>query len=140
MSIARNLEIDTSPLLAWIFSAWPTARVYAPRETSIMMHAQIFLDTEYAVNRLGIPEPPAQNVAQITNFDLIFVPLLAFDSAGHRVGYGGGYYDRFLAGQAKAFKVGLAYESSRLSRIIDADIHDVALDRVITETKMHRFA
>jgi 5-formyltetrahydrofolate cyclo-ligase len=65
--------------------------------------------------------------------DLVWVPLLGFDSAGYRLGYGGGYYDRTL-GRAtpRPFAIGIGYERVRLPSIRPQP-HDIAMDAVVTE-------
>jgi 5-formyltetrahydrofolate cyclo-ligase len=63
---------------------------------------------------------------------LIFVPLLAFDAAGHRLGYGGGYYDRTLAAHPGVPAIGIAYAAQRVAQIPTGP-HDRALDMVFTE-------
>ena len=66
------------------------------------------------------------------------IPGVAFDSLGFRIGYGKGFFDRFLAGRKKAFKVGLAYDL----QIVDSfptEPHDVRMDAVITEKRTLRF-
>ena len=69
------------------------------------------------------------------SFDLIIVPLVVFDSNLNRLGFGGGWYDRFLANQSNALKVGLGYDSQYIDAI-DAREHDIPLDMVITESRV----
>jgi 5-formyltetrahydrofolate cyclo-ligase len=65
--------------------------------------------SELALNRWGIPEPTAAEIVPERELDWILVPLLCFDRRGHRVGYGKGFYDRFLAScRADARKVGVS--------------------------------
>ncbi|WP_395697878.1 5-formyltetrahydrofolate cyclo-ligase [Methylocella sp.] len=86
--------------------------------------------------KMGIaePAPEAPEVAP----DLLFVPLAAFDRAGHRIGYGAGFYDRTLAG-LRAVKpivaVGVAYASQEAAKIPHED-HDEPLDFVLTEKEL----
>lgn len=68
-------------------------------------------------------------------FDLIVVPLLAFDESCHRIGYGGGWYDRFLASQPNALKVGVAFDV-QLAESFPIEDHDIQLDMVITESSV----
>jgi 5-formyltetrahydrofolate cyclo-ligase len=103
----------------------------------------------------NIPEPSAS--APAVTPDLILVPLLAFDAQGHRLGYGGGYYDRTLAlltrdamgspasalrraasrrGSLKA--IGVAYAGQEIAALPRED-HDHPLDAVITENGLRRF-
>jgi 5-formyltetrahydrofolate cyclo-ligase len=73
----------------------------------------------------------------------VLVPLLAFDSLGHRLGYGGGYYDRTLAAlrtRGPILAIGVAYSGQELDRPLDNDPHDQKLDMVITETGVRRFS
>jgi 5,10-methenyltetrahydrofolate synthetase len=69
----------------------------------------------------------------VPQFDVIIVPMLGFDPATlQRVGYGGGYYDKFLAAQPQARKIGVCYEAGKVGQI-PAEPHDVPLDLIITE-------
>jgi 5-formyltetrahydrofolate cyclo-ligase len=80
-------------------------------------------------NPQGIAEPLPE--AERVEPDMILVPLLAFDAAGYRLGHGGGYYDRTLAG-AKAVSVGIAYAGQQRASI-PLEAHDIALDHILTE-------
>lgn len=75
-------------------------------------------------------EPVTDAVIPLDTFDLILVPVVAFDRAYNRIGRGGGWYDKFLATQPQAYKVGLAY-SEQLIDTIDVEQHDIALDTVL---------
>jgi 5-formyltetrahydrofolate cyclo-ligase len=71
--------------------------------------------------------------------DIILMPLLGFDAAGTRLGYGGGYYDRTLAALHKRPKlIGLAFAVQELP-LIPRESHDVPLDAVITESGLRQF-
>jgi 5-formyltetrahydrofolate cyclo-ligase len=95
--------------------------------------------TPLKTNHLGISEP--FNGIQINNnqIDLVFVPLLAFDNFGHRVGYGGGYYDKFLSKCPRAIKVGLSYFDP-INKIEDINSKDIKLDYCITPNKVYEFS
>lgn len=83
----------------------------------------------------GIPEPEPDRcpLIQPDQLDLVFVPGLAFDNDGYRVGYGGGYYDKLLADlEPSALTVGVCYQFQLIDRCPRED-HDRAVDRVITE-------
>jgi 5-formyltetrahydrofolate cyclo-ligase len=87
----------------------------------------------------GISEPSAAALEVIP--DIVLVPLAAFDRAGHRVGYGGGYYDRTFARlrQLKpVIAIGLAFAVQEIPQV-PALSHDVRLDFVLTETDMLDF-
>ena len=71
--------------------------------------------------------------------DLVFVPLLAFDKTGQRVGYGKGFYDRFLAAcRPDTIKIGLSLETS-VAQVADVHEGDVVLDYVITPAGVIKF-
>jgi len=70
-------------------------------------------------------------------FDAVIVPMLGFDSKLHRIGYGGGYYDKFLATQPRATKIGVCFETGHVD-YLPTEPHDVALDLVITESKIYK--
>jgi 5-formyltetrahydrofolate cyclo-ligase len=67
--------------------------------------------------------------------DLIVVPGIAFDCAGHRIGHGMGYYDRLLSASTNAMKIGVAFELQLVEKI-PAEHHDVSVDMIITEKRM----
>lgn len=89
----------------------------------------------------GIQEPnPLTNVRTPSEaIDLIIIPLLAFDAHGNRVGYGKGFYDRFLMGcRPDALKIGVCLDEA-VQRIDDVEAHDIPLDLCITPTGIHLF-
>jgi 5-formyltetrahydrofolate cyclo-ligase len=96
-------------------------------------------DDRLMLGPLGIPEPsPA--AAEVVP-DIMLVPLAAFDRLGHRIGYGGGYYDYTLAHLRKAKAItgiGLAFAVQEIEAV-PALSHDVALDYVLTETRVFDF-
>jgi 5-formyltetrahydrofolate cyclo-ligase len=69
----------------------------------------------------------------VEKFDLILVPCLAFDKDNYRLGWGGGFYDRFLAAQPKALKIGLCYQNGFVKEGLTHQPHDIPLDKIITE-------
>ncbi|SIS54407.1 5-formyltetrahydrofolate cyclo-ligase [Phaeovulum vinaykumarii] len=76
---------------------------------------------------------------------LLVVPLLAFDAAGYRLGYGGGFYDRTLAqlradGGARPLAVGLAYAAQEHPGVLPLGPHDLPLDLIVTEQGLRRFS
>jgi 5-formyltetrahydrofolate cyclo-ligase len=87
--------------------------------------------------RILEPKPERIRPVSIAQADVVLVPLVAWDSKGHRLGYGAGYFDRALAGAKRITKVGLALESQRLPRI-PASRHDVPLDVIVTEKRVFR--
>ena len=97
---------------------------------------------ELRPSMLGIPAPPdSAEVAGPEELELIIVPALTYDRAGYRLGYGGGYYDRYLL-RTSAFTVGLARERLIMDEL-PREPHDIAVKCLITEKRgeivAHRF-
>ena len=85
-----------------------------------------------SINKFGIPEPVSK---QIVNPDILLVPLLAFDNELNRLGYGGGYYDRYLAKALKNKRVktiGISFSFQKITKV-PVDQNDMKLDNIITE-------
>ena len=96
-------------------------------------------DTLFKENKMGIPEPVDGMPMFPEEIDLIVVPLMAYDVRGHRVGYGNGYYDRFLK-QCKddVIKIGFSFFEPEPS-IIGITRYDVKLDYCITPQRVYSF-
>ena len=86
------------------------------------------------VNKYGIPEPSS---FFLKSPEILLVPLVAFDEYSNRIGYGGGYYDRYIS-KVKKYKkiitVGLAYSFQKIKKI-SIDKHDMKLDYIVTEKR-----
>ncbi len=96
-------------------------------------------DTIFSLNQYGIPEPEGENELQPNKLEMVLIPLLAFDKKGNRVGYGKGYYDRFLKKcNADVIKVGFSY-FNHCDHITDINEHDIPLDHCITPTTIYSF-
>jgi 5-formyltetrahydrofolate cyclo-ligase len=92
------------------------------------------------ISEFGIPEPKKGRVIAAEHFDLVFVPLLAIDTQGNRVGYGKGFYDRFLKKCSPRCKfVGLNHFDELQDHIEEITFNDIKLDACITPSKIHRF-
>ena len=86
------------------------------------------------INKLGIPEP-CSDLIKYPN--ILLVPLVAFDSHNNRIGYGGGFYDRYInrvKKDKKIITIGLAYSFQKVKEIPMKE-HDMKLDFVVTEKK-----
>ena len=90
-------------------------------------------------NQYGIPEPTGGVAVRERDIDIVFIPLLAFDKSGNRVGYGKGYYDRFLSKCRKdVLKIGLSFFPP-VDSIEDVDFFDKKLDFCITPERVYAF-
>ena len=84
-------------------------------------------------NHLDISEPVNGEIC--TNIDVVIVPGIAFDKSGNRLGFGSGYYDKFLNLHASIYKIALAFDF-QLIDTIDIQEHDVPMDLIITENRI----
>ena len=98
---------------------------------------------DLVANRYGIPEPATGETLPASAMALIVVPLVGFDAAGHRLGMGGGWYDRSLAFRRAAgappWLVGAGFSAQRVDAL-PTEAWDVPLDAVCTESATHTFA
>jgi len=108
-------------------------------ETGKMVHYLLTDNTKIRKNDYNIPEPVDGIEVPPTKIDVVFVPLLAFDTNGHRVGYGKGFYDRFLSEcKEDVIKVGLSFFEAE-NAITDVFESDIALNYCITPDKIYTF-
>ncbi|MBI3883669.1 MAG: 5-formyltetrahydrofolate cyclo-ligase [Sphingobacteriales bacterium] len=95
-------------------------------------------DTEFDLNEYQIIEPTGGEVLLNTAIDVVFIPLLAFDKNGYRVGYGKGFYDRFLATCRKdVIKIGFSYFEP-VNNIKDTDANDIKMSYCITPEHIYK--
>ncbi|MBS4042764.1 MAG: 5-formyltetrahydrofolate cyclo-ligase [Chitinophagaceae bacterium] len=96
-------------------------------------------DTVYTTNELGITEPKFGEVINPLDIDVAFVPLLVCDNSGYRVGYGKGFYDKFLAQcRTDIIKIGFSYFEP-IDKIEDTNSFDVPLTYCITPDNIYEF-
>lgn len=110
-------------------------RVISDAEGSMEM----VLAAEFANSDWGIPEPVGGTVVKPTDFDIVLLPLLTFDLNGNRVGYGKGFYDRYLVNcRPDCLKIGISlFEPVDL--IEEVESHDIPLDIAICPAKLYDF-
>jgi len=138
ISILKYNELDTSFIINKLKSEQKI--IIVPKiSNNELVHVSINDETEFSLNEYGIKEPNNGNHFIIENLDIIFIPLLAFDIEGHRVGYGKGYYDRFLKlTNNSTLKIGLSFFDP-INKILDIDDNDVKLDYCVTPKQVHKF-
>jgi 5-formyltetrahydrofolate cyclo-ligase len=140
LSISKQKEVDTEMLM----------HVLQGKDKEIVVSQSNFKDyslkhflltdsTPIIENKYGIPEPKEGIEVPVNKIDVVFVPLLAFDKTGHRLGYGKGFYDRFLSSCRKeTIKIGLSFFEA-LETSLEADSNDISLDYVVTPKKVYKF-
>ncbi|MBI2659134.1 5-formyltetrahydrofolate cyclo-ligase [Candidatus Woesearchaeota archaeon] len=110
--------------------------VVLPKVAQHEIEPSVVIDFDNLIpGKFGIPEPiEAMKIAH-KNIDLVLVPGIAFDKEGHRIGYGYGYYDKFLRKAPKAVKIGLAFDFQLVDKI-PKETHDVPVDMIVTEKRV----
>ena len=136
--IAFNSQItDNLPLFAGIVAGYSAFRgeasvTFLNMALPVIDGNQIYFACggELHRNKMGILEPVGGTPIIP---DIILVPLVAFDDNCNRLGYGGGYYDRYFASHPHAVKIGIAYELQRTDLSCVVEPHDIKLDYIVTE-------
>ena len=104
-----------------------------------MTHFLLTDNTKIKINEYKIPEPVDGIEVPSNKIDVVFVPLLAFDKKGHRVGYGKGFYDTFLSEcKPETIKIGLSFFEAE-ERIKDIFEGDILLDFCVTPNSIYSF-
>lgn len=133
---ARN-EVRTFSIMDYALKDGKRVIVPVMKGEGILKHCEIDSTRTLKKNSWGVPEPEEQSLLDDLNPDIIFVPMVAGDLQKNRLGYGKGYYDRFLA-STDSLKVGLLYENQLSTEPLAHDSFDVALDILITEDRVLR--
>ncbi len=95
-----------------------------------------FIRQHYPNVVITVVQPQRTSLFPSKQFDVILVPLLAFDGRCNRLGFGGGWYDRFLSTQVNALTIGLAYDFQHVDAL-PVESHDIPLAKVVTETRVY---
>ena len=139
MTNEKNKEIDTSYLLSVIQGKDKQPVIPKIVDDNRLEHFLLNDQTPLKNNRWGIPEPLGGITINPKQIEVVFVPLLVFDQHGHRVGYGKGYYDRFLDQCSEStLKVGLTFFDP-VTKIEDIETHDISLDFALTPERIYAF-
>ncbi|WP_432412084.1 5-formyltetrahydrofolate cyclo-ligase [Rasiella sp. SM2506] len=139
LSISEKKEINTEFLLHILQGKDKSICVpKANFDTFEMQHILLQENTLIKISAYGIPEPVEGIAIPPQQFDVVFVPLLAFDTQGNRVGYGKGFYDRFLAQcKPECLKIGVSFFKAE-EYLLNENI-DFPLDYCITPEKIYKF-
>jgi len=136
-------EVDTASFNHYLFNYFePPIQIAYPRTNFRTLEMQAVLpdqETRYTQKWLKLLEPDKGLVLEPTQIDLVIMPLLIFDVKGNRVGYGKGFYDRYLAScRPDVLKIGLSYLPA-INRIEDVDPFDIPLDYCATPERLYDF-
>ena len=139
LPIQEKKEPNTFLLIEWLAENHPEIKITVPKadfETALMTNHEYLGIDDLKKNLYNILEPQ-KGIIHNGEIDLVLVPLLAFDKRGYRVGYGKGFYDRFLT-NINAQKIGLSLLPA-IDKIDDVNEHDIRLDFCLTPTEIIKF-
>ena len=140
LSISSFGEVDTEPIIRLLQERGKTLVVSRTlMETVRMEHFRYDPSQIQADNKWHIPEPQGGIPMKSEEIEVVFVPLLAYDTKGNRVGYGKGFYDMFFSKTDRgALKVGVSFFPPA-ALISDVSEQDVPLDYLVTPTEVLSF-
>lgn len=139
LPIVEKNEIDTTVILSILQGKDKNVIVPKVIDSTNLLHYLLTDSTKFEISAWGVPEPVDGIPISPEKLDLVFVPLLAFDKRGNRVGYGKGYYDTFLSQCRKdVVKVGLSFFEAE-EKITDIHNADVKLDYCVTPNRVYSF-
>lgn len=130
-------EIDISPLLHELHKRGHTVALPETPPAGQELTFRVWTpDTPLRTGRFGTQHPDTAAIKP----DFLLIPLLAFDAHGHRLGYGGGYYDRTIASLPHAFRLGCAYAIQQVETVptepTDQTLHAIATEKEIIQPKL----
>lgn len=129
-----NVEIALDPFMA-------TKLIYMPRCIDKQGHMEFFrvkTPDDLEKGSYGILEPSLNCSMSEETEGVILVPGVAFDKSGYRLGYGAGYYDRYLARYPKLTRIGVAFEMQICDMVYSGE-YDCKMDYIVTEDKVYSF-
>ncbi len=140
LPIAHQKEVDTFLILELVNLEKITFVVSRSEfETGVLHHFIYESKNQLEINYLGIPEPKYGTIIPPSEIDFVFVPLLAIDNRGNRIGYGKGFYDRFLAQcSSKCQFIGL-HLFDEFVKIDDLNPFDIPIHSCVTPNKIYHF-
>jgi 5-formyltetrahydrofolate cyclo-ligase len=128
--ICRKLLEELQP------GAIKTLSVYRPLDDLNEVDTSFFVDiiqSQHPEVEIKFMGSSKNETMPTQKFDLIIVPALAFDRDNYRLGWGGGFYDKFLARQPQSLKIGLCFQNGFIEEGFQHESYDIPLDKIITE-------
>jgi len=131
---AKGNEVETKGMIEESLSSGKKVGLPIVKGKEIFF-SQIFNYGKLLPSTFGILEPEEEHPISLDRVDLIIVPGIVFDRQGNRIGFGRGFYDRFLKKVPRVFKIGLAFEIQIVEKIPQAS-NDIPVDKIITERRI----
>ena len=139
ISSKQKNEVETKKILSYLYDLGKVVVTSKMLPDKKLIHLRVNQSTRFIQNDYNILEPDSSEEILSTNLDVIIIPLLCFDKNGNRVGYGGGYYDKFLSKTKNAvMKIGLSFFEP-VDHIDGITELDVPLDICVTSEKVYDF-
>lgn len=139
LSIDKFKEVNTWAIIDRLQTQFPQLKIVVPKMIgNELEHYEYQGENHLETNSWGIKEPINSPKVQKEDIDCVLVPLLAFDHYGHRVGYGKGFYDRFLPKAQQATTIGLSLFPS-IEDQLETNTHDIPLQYCVTPKKIYQF-
>lgn len=140
LSISEKQEVDTQAILHVLQGKDKNVVLSKADFKSGELKNYLLTDsTVIKKNHWGIPEPVNGIEISTEKIEVVFIPLLAFDEKGNRIGYGKGFYDRFLSGcTTEVVKIGLSFFEAE-QELPEIQSYDVPLDYCVTPKKIYKF-
>jgi 5-formyltetrahydrofolate cyclo-ligase len=140
LPIIKKKEIDTFPIINFYKKNNCTIVLSKSNFSNSTLTNYIWDDyTELVENEYGILEPINGEEINVNEIKIVLIPLLSFDIKGNRLGYGKGFYDRFLKQlPVDSIKIGLSHFESN-EELLPIDKHDIGLDYCVSPTKVYSF-
>lgn len=131
---SKELEVNTAPLIDALLEKKHLVAVPIIQKEDVSLRLSYLQDRSVLVpSTFGVPEPIGSEIpAQPQDITTILLPMLGFDRTGTRIGYGAGYYDRFLEKNPGLKKIGIAFACQEIERL-PVDNNDIRMDTIITE-------
>lgn len=131
---SKEKEVNTRPLILALFDRKNPVVVPIIQKEDVSLRLSYLRDFSALVpSTFGVPEPIGSEItARADDIDIIILPMLGFDRTGGRIGYGAGYYDRFLSKNPDLKKIGIAFAFQEIDAL-PVDENDVRMDMIITE-------
>jgi len=134
-SINVRKEVNTFPLIQYFLDSGK--RVIVPvmdLSTTTLIHSELQSLSDLKINNWGVPEPDEIKSVSFQQADVIIVPMVGADEQLNRLGYGKGYYDRFLS-ESVSPKIGLIFENCVIEQL-PVEKHDEKMSMIITEKRI----
>lgn len=131
---SKEKEVNTRPLIEALFEQKNPVVVPIIQKEDVSLRLSYIRNMSVLVpSTFGVPEPIGSEIpVKPQDVDTIILPMLGFDRAGGRIGYGAGYYDRFLEKNPNLTKIGVAFGCQEMEKL-PIDPNDVRMDLIVTE-------